>query len=85
VKDSKGKTIKKKVYEPPMTPYQRLMLCYEVPDESKRRLKKIYGSLNMVRLKQEMDMLIEELINSKLGIYTQTKKKFHGQKLLSIQ
>jgi hypothetical protein len=39
-KDSKGKTIKK-VYEPPMTPYQRLMLCYEVPDELKRRLKKI--------------------------------------------
>lgn len=84
VKDSKGKTIKK-VYEPPMTPYQRLMLCNEVPDELKRRLKKIYERLNMVELKQEMDRLIEELINSKLGVYTQTKKKFHGQKLLSIQ
>jgi hypothetical protein len=68
-----------------MTPYQRLMLCDEVPDELKRRLKKIYGRLNMVKLKQEMDMLIEDIINSKIGIYTQTKKKFHGQKLLSIQ
>jgi hypothetical protein len=84
VKDSKGKTIKK-IYEPPMTPYQRLVICDEVPNELKRRLKKIYGRLNMVKLKQEIDMLIEELINSKLGIYTQTKKKFHGQKLLSIQ
>jgi hypothetical protein len=61
------------------------MLCDEVSDELKRRLKKIYGSLNMVKLKQEMDMLIEKLINLKLGIYTQTRKKFHGQKLLSIQ
>lgn len=80
VKDSRGKTIKK-VYEAPMTPYQRLISSPEASNELKRRLKKIYGSLNMVKLKQEMDMLIEKLINSKLGINIQIKKRFHGQKL----
>lgn len=55
------------------------MLYDEVPDELKRKPKKFYEQLNMVKLKQQRDRLIEELINSKFRIYTQRKKKFHGQ------
>lgn len=60
---SNGKIIKK-VYEKPKTPYQRLMESKHISQEVKVKLKQVYESLDMVKLRQKMDEIIDELHES---------------------
>ena len=44
-----------KKYEPPQTPYQRLLDSVDVSNETKRTLEKVYISLNPFKLKRKID------------------------------
>jgi len=67
LKDSKGKTIKK-IYEPPKTPFQRLIENKTIPESIKEDLRRTMKDLNMVRLKKEMDELIMRLMTTKINL-----------------
>jgi rubredoxin len=74
IKDEKGRIIKK-VYEKPKTPYQRILESNEIPEETKRKLTNIYKTLNMVKLKQKMNMIMEKLMKIK-SISQKGRKNF---------
>jgi len=61
VYNGKGKVIKK-IYEIPMTPYQRIVNSKDVSDKIKWELKLIYNSLNLVKLRKEINTLLDELV-----------------------
>jgi hypothetical protein len=65
VKNDKGKTVKKE-YEKPKTPYQRLLESNTVSEKTKSQLKKTYESLNMVKLREEINLLVDKLYNIQL-------------------
>ncbi len=44
-----------KKYEPPQTPFQRLIDSKDVSDEAKKTLEEIYNSLNPFKLKRKID------------------------------
>lgn len=44
-----------KKYEPPQTPYQRLIDSKDVSDEAKKTLEAVYNSLNPFKLKRQID------------------------------
>ncbi len=60
IKNENGKTVKK-VYERPETPYQRLLESEQLEEEQKEKLREIYKSLNMVKLREEIEGLMKEL------------------------
>lgn len=62
IKDERGRTLKK-VYEKPKTPYQRLMESKYLNEEEKEKLRKIHEGLDMVKLRREIDDLIDMLID----------------------
>ncbi len=64
IKDEKGRTLRK-VYEEAKTPYERLMDSEYLEEKEKEKLRRIYEGLNMVKLREEIDKLIEELINGR--------------------
>jgi hypothetical protein len=51
----------KKVYDQPKTPYQRLMDCPQITEESKAKLKSEFESINPAALKRELNALVDEL------------------------
>ena len=55
-----------KVYDTPRTPYQRVLDSPDVPEDVKQELRQQYASLDLVKLKQEIDTLIAQLLGSKL-------------------
>jgi hypothetical protein len=55
-----------KIYDTPRTPYQRVLDSPDVPEDAKQRLRQQYASLDMVKLKQEIDALIAQLLGTKL-------------------
>lgn len=59
--DNKGKVLKK-IYEKPKTPYQRLMESNKLKSEIKLELRMIYNSLNLVKLRDELNTLLNKLI-----------------------
>ena len=62
IKDERGKTIKK-VYEKPKTPYQRLIESGYLDERRKKELRRIYEGLDMVKLRREIEDLIDMLID----------------------
>ena len=60
IKNENGKTVKK-VYERPETPYQRLIESEDLEEEQKGKLRELYKSLNMVKLREEIERLTKEL------------------------
>ena len=60
IKNENGKTVKK-VYERPETPYQRLIESEDLEEEQKGKLRELYKSLNMVKLREEIEGLTKEL------------------------
>jgi len=62
VKDAKNRVIRK-VYDKPQTPYMRILKSRQASKAVKQKLSNIYSSLDMVKLKTEMDKLVKELIN----------------------
>ena len=77
--NSKGKVIKR-IYDTPQTPYQRLIKSKHIPKKIKTKLKFVYQSLNMVKLKEEMDEISRRLFEIMCG---ESKKNFRRQKLVS--
>jgi len=67
VKDEKGRTIKK-IYETPHTPYQRLINSEDLPKKIKSRLVTIYKDLNMVKLRQRMNEILQKLLKSRNAV-----------------
>ena len=50
------------IYDQPKTPYQRVMQCAEVTEESKEHLTKIYASLNDARITRKIAHLQTDLL-----------------------
>jgi hypothetical protein len=61
VRDKKGRVIKR-CHDEPKTPYQRLISYKKISRKTKKNLTKIYTGLNMVILRREVDLLIDELL-----------------------
>lgn len=60
----------KRKYDKPKTPYQRVMESSEVSREEKRKLQKIYESLNPAELKRTIDAKLKKLYQ----VYQDKKK-----------
>ncbi len=51
----------KKVYDPPKTPYQRVLDAAEVSEEAKAKLRKAHAKLDVFHLKLQLNELLEAL------------------------
>jgi hypothetical protein len=65
IRDNKGRVIKR-VHDKPKTPYQRLIECKQISDQTKQRLKSTYDSLDMIELRQEINKILQELYEIQL-------------------
>jgi len=73
--DSCGRPVRK-IYEKPATPYQRVLGAPETDEGIKRELRLIYNSLNLVKLREELNALLDELTTvtvKKSGKFSRTK------------
>jgi hypothetical protein len=59
-KERIGSRVKKR-YEPPQTPYQRVLDCPQVTAADKKKLRRQYQLLNPAALKREIDRTTKEL------------------------
>lgn len=82
IRNSKGKVIKR-IYSIPETPYQRLLANKDVSVKIKRTLKRIYSKLNMVKLRAEMEDILNKLLEITYEKNGQEQKRFQGQKIVS--
>lgn len=68
----------KKVYENYQTPYQRILNSDKIPKKNKDNLTKIFYSLDPIKLKKEMELIQDKLIELALPwgttFYNQKKK-----------
>jgi len=55
----------RKIFDAPQTPYARLLASPAVTDEDKARLRKIYATLDVVQLKQELEERLAALDRSR--------------------
>jgi hypothetical protein len=55
----------KKIYDDPKTPYQRVLDSSQVSPKDKRKLRAIHATLDVVKLKRQIDELMEALTPSK--------------------
>lgn len=51
----------KKTYDPPQTPYSRVLADPDVSEEDKDSLRSAYQTLNVVQLRQQLDDLLDQL------------------------
>ena len=51
----------KKIYDMPKTPYQRVLEAEDVSKRVKDKLKEQYKILNLVRIKKQIDVILENL------------------------
>ncbi|HEX2472801.1 MAG TPA: hypothetical protein VHJ59_08625 [Nitrososphaera sp.] len=56
-----------KTYDQARTPYQRVLESPEISKKTKDGLRTLYNQLNPVALKREIDRLIQETFDEKLG------------------
>jgi hypothetical protein len=63
VKDEKGRVVSRK-YDKAKTAYQRLMEAKDVSKEVKRKLSKMYNSLNLVELRRKSEKLQNQLFQT---------------------
>jgi hypothetical protein len=85
-KERIGSRVKKR-YEPPQTPYQRVLDCPQVTAADKKKLRRQYQLLNPAALKREIDRTRKELFRiagSKRPQATIDKQR-HKQKPLTIK
>lgn len=54
----------KRKYDTPRTPYQRVLECPEVMKEKKEGLRKLYDTLDPVKLKKMIDRKVTNIINT---------------------
>lgn len=55
----------KKVYDAPKTPYQRVLDSDQVTDAEKAKLRAVHATLDIVKLKRQLDQMMEALVPSK--------------------
>jgi len=60
-KEKINNSVCRKKYDEAKTPYQRLMECPQLSSKKKSELKKLYLSLNPVKLKNEIDKKIKKI------------------------
>jgi len=60
-KEKINNSVCRKKYDEAKTPYQRLMACPQLSQKKKSELKKLYLSLNPVKLKNEIDRKIKKI------------------------
>jgi hypothetical protein len=65
VRDDKGRAIRR-VHDKPKTPYQRLMGCKQISDETKQKLRGIYNSVDMIELRQGINKILQKLYEIQL-------------------
>jgi hypothetical protein len=65
IRDNKGRVIKR-VHDKPKTPYQRLIECKQISDQTKQRLKSTYDSVDMIELRQEINKILQKLYEIQL-------------------
>ncbi len=61
----------KRIYDIPKTPYQRVLLCKEIPNETKQELTTLYNTLNPAELRRTV---LKKLTIIKKHITTSQKK-----------
>lgn len=61
---SEGGILLHKKYDKPKTPYQRLLESIQLSDQEILKLKKLYKSLNLVKLREESGTLLKELFKT---------------------
>ena len=64
IRDDKGRVMR--VHDKPRTPYQRLMEYKPISDKTKQKLKRIYNSLDMIGLRQEINKILQKLYEIQL-------------------
>lgn len=65
LRDNSGRVIRR-VHDKPKTPFQRLMECKQLSEHDKQRIKKIFKSLDMVELRQEVNKILQTLYDIQL-------------------
>jgi hypothetical protein len=65
IRDDKGRVIRR-VHDKPKTPYQRLMGYKPISEKTKQKLKRIYNSLDMIELRQEINKILQKLYEIQL-------------------
>lgn len=65
IRDDKGRVIRR-VHDKPKTPYQRLMEYKPISDKTKQKLKRIYSSVDMIELRQEINKILQKLYEIQL-------------------
>ena len=65
IRDNSGRVIRR-VHDKPKTPFQRLMECKQLSEHDKQRIKKIFKSLDMVELRQEVNKILQVLYDIQL-------------------
>lgn len=63
-KEKVDNSVCRKKYDIAKTPYQRVLERTDVPEETKRRLRELYFSLNPVSLKQTIEERLKKIRNS---------------------
>ena len=76
----------KKIYDQAKTPYQRVLLCPEVDEATKQKLKEQYDSLNPAQLRRQILAKLEKLshanqliINQSIALNTKAMVTFSNQ------
>ena len=54
------------MHDKPKTPFQRLLECEQLSEHDKQRIKKIFKSLDMVELRQEVNKILQILYEIRL-------------------
>lgn len=94
LKQRQGSKVKKE-YDPPKTPYQRVLESDAVPGEFKERLKQVYAQLNPAGLKRKITKAQNNLFNTSVSKQKRekenpskrpaTKQRTKSYKLKSIE
>jgi len=78
IRDNKGRVIRR-IHDTPKTPFQRLIGSKHISKRTKQKLDHIYHSLNMLKLRKEM----EQILNKLFKIQQEKYKNLQGKELLS--
>lgn len=74
IRDNKGR-VTKRIHDTPQTPYQRLIESRDISKKTIEELKKIYHSLNMLKLRKETEIFLNKLFKIQLKKQKDFKEK----------
>jgi hypothetical protein len=90
IRDDEVRVIRR-VHDKPRTPYQRLMGCDEISEQTNKKLKNIYESLNMIELRRQINKILQYLYESSITMFKEnnyeltrnSKTSFRGTRIMS--